>query len=302
MSTATLAMDKEDTPEEWASRPPNLLSSLKRSPAGVAGVIIALVVVMLAVGGQWIEPHNPATIHLDIRFEPPVFAGGSWTYPLGTDHLGRDILSRLIAGTRISGIVGVVSALLAGVFGVVYGLVAGYFGGLIDDVMMRIVDAFLGIPFVVMVVALSGVIGAGLITLIVVLALASWVPFARVTRAEVSLIKRLEYITAARLLDQTTWRILRRHVLPNAIGAPIVLAALQVGYSILAESALSFLGLGVQPPDITWGLILADGRDYMTSAWWLTAFPGVAITFTVLGAVLVGDWLRTELDPRLRSI
>jgi peptide/nickel transport system permease protein len=171
----------------------------------------------------------------------------------------------------------------------------------LETVLMRIADAFLGIPYIVLVVAISGVVGPGLVTLILILGFTGWVTYARVTRGEVLVVREMEYVIAARVVGQTKRKIMFGHILPNVVTSAIVLAALEVASTILAESSLSFLGLGVQPPTVTWGLMLADGRQYLGSAWWMATFPGIAITITVLGVVFLGDWLRDVLDPRLRG-
>jgi peptide/nickel transport system permease protein len=288
--------------EARSRRAPRWLRSLGQSRVGVAGILIVTVVVLVALIGPYITPLDPYQHNLRSRFEPPgtTDAAGN-VYILGTDQLGRDILSRIIVGTRISVLIGVLSVLIAGVVGVIYGVVSGYFGGWIDDALMRFADAFLAIPFIVLVVAAAGVLGPGLFTLILILGLTRWVTYARVTRAETLSVRESEYVTAARALGQSNWRIITRHVLPNIFGSILVIASLMIATAVLAESALSFLGLGVQPPAITWGLMLSDGRQYIGSAWWMTAFPGIAITVTVLGTVFVGDWLRDVLDPRLRG-
>ena len=279
-----------------------LWRSLRRSPSGIAGVIIVALVLVVTAFGPALTPHDPLQHNLRARFQPPghTDARGN-TYLLGTDQLGRDILSRIIAGTRISVLIGIGSVAIAGVIGVIYGLVAGFFGGVVDDLLMRFADAFLAIPFIVLIVAAAGVLGAGLWTLVLILGLTRWVTYARVTRGETLAARELEYVTAARALGQSNWRIMTRHILPNVTASILVIATLMIATTVLAESALSFLGLGVPPPAITWGLMLADGRQYIGSAWWMTTFPGVAITITVLGTVFLGDWLRDVLDPRLQG-
>lgn len=277
------------------------VQSLRRSPVGIMGIILISIVLFFAIFGPSVSPHDPTQHNLRARFKPPGFTSGTGTYLLGTDQLGRDILSRVIAGSRISVMVGSTSVVIAGTIGVVYGLIAGFVGGRVDALLMRIADALLGIPFIILVVAVSGVVGPGLITLILILGFTGWVTYARVTRGEVLVVRELEYVTAAHAIGQSALRIMLKHILPNVMTSAIILAALQVGVTILAESSLSFLGLGVQPPTITWGLMLADGRQYLGSAWWLATFPGIAITLTVLGVVFVGDWLRDVLDPHLRG-
>jgi peptide/nickel transport system permease protein len=279
-----------------------VLRSLRRSPVGLAGLAIVAWIVGLAAFGPWISPYDPARPDLLARFQPPVWLeGGDASHPLGTDQLGRDIVSRLIVGSRVSVIVGIASVAIATCVGVTMGLVAGYYGGWWDVLLMRLTDAFLSIPFLVLVVAIAGVVGPGILTIILILGLTGWVVFSRVVRGEVLALREQEYVMAARALGQADVVILARHILPNVTASVIVLGTLQVATSILAESALSFLGLGVQPPTVTWGGMLADGRQHLGGAWWLATFPGLMITVTVLGVVFLGDWLRDVLDPKLRD-
>ena len=284
------------------SAPLRVLSILAQSPVGVAGSLIVTVVVLLAFIGPVISPHDPLNRNIRDRFKPPGFVDQSGNlYSLGNDQLGRDIFSRIIAGSRVSVLVGVVSVLIAGTLGVIYGLFSGFVGGIVDSVMMRIVDGLLAIPFIILVIAISGVVGAGLSTLILILGFTGWTTYARVIRGEVLKVRAMEYVIAAYALGQSRPKVMFLHILPNVVHSAIVLAAVQVGVTILAESSLSFLGLGVKPPTVTWGLMLSDGRQYINSAWWMTAFPGIAITITVLGVVFLGDWLRDFLDPNVRG-
>ena len=279
----------------------NFLRSLRKSTVGMIGFIIVAIVFLLALFGPLIVPHDPFEANLRARFAEPGFSDANGTYILGTDQLGRDIFSRIIVGSRVSVLVGVVAVMIAGSIGVVYGLIAGFVGGWLDMLLMRLADALLGIPFIILVVAISGIVGAGLTTLILILGLTGWVTYARVVRGEVLKVRNLEYVVASYAIGQSSTMIMFRHILPNVISSAIILAATQVGVTILAESSLSFLGLGVKPPDITWGIMLADGRQYISSAWWMTTFPGIAITITVLGVVFMGDWLRDSLDPKIRG-
>ncbi|HCU98346.1 MAG TPA: peptide ABC transporter permease [Chloroflexi bacterium] len=281
-----------------------IVSSLKgRRLTGVGsiGLIIVSVVVILAIVGPYVSPHDPIQHNLKARYKPLGYSDDNGTYILGTDQLGRDIFSRIIAGCRVSVIVSIFAVVIAGSIGVSYGLIAGFVGGWVDQVMMRIADALLSIPFIVLVVAISGVVGAGIFTLILILGFTGWVTYARVTRGEVLVAKELDYVIAATVVGQSKLKIMFQHILPNVMSSAVVLAALQVGVTIIAESSLSFLGLGVQPPSVTWGLMLADGRASIGSAWWMTTFPGIAITVVVLGVVFLGDWMRDVLDPRLRG-
>ena len=268
---------------------------------GTIGLVIVSIVIILAIIGPYISPHDPIQHHLQARYKPLGYTDENGTFMLGTDQLGRDILSRIIAGCRVSVIVSIFAVVIAGSIGVSYGLIAGFVGGWVDQIMMRIADALLSIPFIVLVVAISGVVGAGIFTLVLILGFTGWVTYARVTRGEVLVAKELDYVIAATVVGQSKIRIMFQHILPNVMSSAVVLAALQVGVTIIAESSLSFLGLGVQSPSITWGLMLADGRASIGSAWWMTTFPGVAITIVVLGVVFLGDWMRDVLDPRLRG-
>jgi peptide/nickel transport system permease protein len=277
------------------------VDSLRRSPVGLVGFIIVTIVVVLAVIGPVIVPHNPVEANLRARFMPPGFADERGVYLLGTDQLGRDIFSRIIVGSQVSVVVGVVSVLIAGFIGVLLGLMSGFFGGWIDSVIMRIADGLLAIPFIILVVAISGVVSPGLATLTLILGFTGWVTYARVVRGEVLKVREMEYVLAAYAVGQNRSRIMLSHILPNVISSAIIVAASQVGITILAESSLSFLGLGVKPPTVTWGLMLADGRQYINSAWWMTTYPGIAITITVLGVVFLGDWVRDVLDPNVRG-
>lgn len=272
-----------------------------RSPVGIIGGIIVALVLACALFGSFIAPHDATSHNLRARFKPPGFADDTGTYLLGTDQLGRDILSRVIMGSRVSVTVGVAAVVIAGTIGVLYGILAGFVGGWLDALLMRIADALLAIPFIILAVAVSGIVGPSLLTLILILGFTGWVTYARVARSEVLVVRELDYVTAARVVGQSDRQIMIKHILPNVLASAVVLAALQVGITILAESSLSFLGLGVQPPTVTWGLMLADGRQHLGSAWWMATFPGIAITITVLGVVFLGDWLRDVLDPRLRE-
>lgn len=278
------------------------LRRLGRSPVGILGVTLVLLVVFCALFAPWLAPHEPGKLQLGKRFLPPVWLEkGQWAYPLGTDQLGRDVLSRLLIGSRISVIVGVTASLIAGFIGVLLGLLAGYYGGLVDAIISRVVDTFLSIPFIVLALAVVTVIGSGLFNLILVLSVTGWVTYARVVRGEVLAVKERDYVLAARVLGVRSFMIALRHILPNVGASVIVLTTLNVGTTIIAETSLSFLGLGVDSRTITWGTMLADGREHIATSWWLATFPGVAITLTVLGIIFMGDWLRDILDPKMKE-
>lgn len=276
--------------------------ALLKSPAGMLGVLLVALVLLTAVAAPLLAPYDPLESNLRDRFQGPTwFPDEGKSYLLGTDQLGRDILSRVIYGTRISVLVGVSAVIISGVIGLLLGMISAFFGGVVDSLIMRVADAFLGIPFIIMVVAIAGLVGGGLWTIIVILGLTGWVGYARVVRSEALSIREREYILATQAIGQREGAIIFRHIMPNIMSSVIIMATLEVSRTIVAESTLSFLGLGVLSPTITWGNMLADGRDYVGSAWWMVTFPGLAITLTVLGVVLLGDWMRDVLDPRLRQ-
>ena len=281
---------------------PAWLRSLMRNSVGIVGLVIVAIVLITALAGPLFAPHNPAKLNVKTRYIPPAWsAEGDSRYLLGTDQLGRDVLSRLIYGARVSVIVGLLGVSISVLVGVTIGLTSGYIGGRVDNLLSRLVDTFMAIPFIILALAAVGFLGPGLFNLIIVLGLTGWVTFARVVRGEVLAVKSMEYITAARTIGQSSWRIMLFHVLPNVTASIIVLSTLQIATVIIAESSLSFLGMGVQPPTITWGVMLSEGRNHLATSWWLATFPGVAISLTALGIILMGDWLRDALDPRLRQ-
>lgn len=285
---------------------PPILYSLLQNKIAALGMLIVLGMIFVAIFAPFIAPHQPAGDvpigeQLKRRLKPPAFVkGGTPEFLLGTDSLGRDILSRIIYGSRVSLTVGLTAVALSGTMGVLLGLISGYCGGLMDDIIMRIADIWLAFPFLIMAILFLSVLGAGLDKLIAVLALTGWVAYARVARGQVLAVREKDYVEAARALGVPNVRILFRHILPNTVAPIIVISSFAVATTILAEAALSFLGLGVKPAIPTWGGMLADGRDYLRDAWWLATFPGIAIMITVLGINLFGDWLRDYLDPRLK--
>ena len=263
-----------------------------RNPAFVAGSAIVLVVVLVAVFAPWLAPHDYRDQQLPKVLLPPFWQPrADPSYPLGTDHLGRDILSRILWGARTSLLVGVGGVLIAGTLGIVLGLVAGYFGRGVDDGIMRLVDVQLSFPPIFLVIAIMAVIGQSLLNVVVVLGLVTWVQYARVVRGVTLSVKEKDYVEGARASGAGHTRILARHILPNILPAVVVIATVNVSTLILAEAALSFLGLGVQPPTPAWGTMLAEGREVFRIAWWTAVFPGLAILITVLGINLLGDGL-----------
>ena len=276
-----------------------LWRKLGRHPLSLLGAVILLVVVGAAITAPWIAPHDPAKQSLIRRFTPPVWAdGGHSSYLLGTDQVGRDILSRIIHGARISLIVGMAAVVVSVLVGVALGLLSGYLGGRVDTVIMTVVDVTLSFPQLLLALAFVAALGPSLVTIIVVLGLTGWERYARVVRAEVLALREKDFIEAARAMGVNAQRILVRHVLPNTFSSIIVLSTLQVAQAILQEAALSFLGVGSGRTYPTWGQMIALGRDFVSVAWWLPTFPGLAILLTVLAINLVGDRLRDALDPR----
>lgn len=285
-------------PEERDRLPPRragwrqFRAVLLRDKKALAGVAVLSVFVLAAIFGPFLSPYDPN----DMLFE--MMAPPSLAHPLGTDDLGRDLLSRIVVGTRISLFVGVSTVAIALVIGVALGLVAGYFGGWIDNIIMRYIDLQWAFPNFIIAVYLVAVFGTGLLNIIVAISLAFVDDFARVARSMVLTIKEEQYIAAARTVGVPTHRIIWRHVLPNATAPIIVQATVSVSYAILGEASLSFLGLGVEADTPTWGLILADARSFISRAWWLGIFPGLAIMLTVLAINFIGDALRDFLDVR----
>jgi peptide/nickel transport system permease protein len=286
---------------------------LRRHRLGVIGIAILAVVVFAAIFSPVLAPYDPAEGDIMQRLRCPVLTScpvygtsntinGSSDHILGTDALGRDILSRLIYGARVSLIVGITAVLLGAGFGTAMGLFSGYYGGWLDTIIMRIGDIFLAFPYLLLAIAIVAVLGGGLANVIVVLAIATWVPYARITRGSVLSLKAQEFIVAARAIGVSDGSLLFKHLLPNVLTPIIVFATFAVAAAIIAEAGLSFLGLGVGSSRPTWGNMLADGRAYLSTAWWLATIPGLAIMLTVLSINLIGDWLRDALDPQLRNV
>jgi peptide/nickel transport system permease protein len=264
---------------------------------------IFTLVVVAAIGGENIAPHDPNGLDLGSAFKPPSWLeGGSIDYLLGTDNLGRDIFSRIIAGARISLEVALYAIVISGGIGALIGMIAGYFGKAVDAIIMRLVDIQMSIPSLALALVIATVLSPSLTTVIVVISITYWTWYARIIRGEILSLKERDYVALARVAGCSTATIFARHLLPNILNTLLVLASLQVGQVIIFEASLSFLGLGIQNPDVSWGLMLADARNYITNAWWAITLPGVAIMLTCLSANLIGDWLRDTLDPRRRQL
>ena len=268
---------------------------------GLAGAATLCAVAVSAIAAPLLAPHDPLRQDLPQRLMPPGAVLDGITHLLGTDSLGRDVLSRIIYGARVSLTVAFVAVAMAGLTGVVAGLLSGYYRGTVDAVLMRLADVILSVPFLLLAIATVAVLGPNFTNLILVLGCTRWPRYARVTYAQTLAVREQEFVHAERALGASDGRILARHLLPNVLSPIMVVATLEVGLMIIFEAALSFLGLGVQPPAPSWGGMLSEGRDYLATAWWLATFPGLAIMMTVLAANLVGDGMREVLDPRARS-
>ncbi len=262
-----------------------------------AAVAVLVVFVVVALAAPTLAPHDPNAQDLAARLQPPLSSG----HLLGTDLLGRDVLSRLLYGARVSLLIGFAAVGIAGVVGVAVGLLSGYFGGWLDTIVMRIVDAWLAFPFLLLAIAIVAVLGTGLRNLVLALVVTSWVIYARLVRGEVLSLREREYVMASRGLGVSHWRILVGHVLPNVLPPVLVVATLELGVVIVTEASLSFLGLGVEASRPTWGAMLADGRAYIERAWWLATLPGLAIFAIVLAVNVLGDGLRDAIDPRFEG-
>jgi peptide/nickel transport system permease protein len=271
-----------------------------RLPLLAAGGVLALIV-LLAVFADRVAPAGPNEQDIAARLRPPALAGGSWSRPLGTDELGRDVLSRLLHGGRVSLAVGLLAVAVSCPLGVVVGLASGFLGGWIDRTLMRLTDIQLAIPTILLAMALVTVLGPGVPNLVITLSVTGWTIYARLVRGETLVVRGREFVEATRAAGAGQARIMFRHVLPNVVSPVIVVATFAVGSMVVLEATLSFLGIGVPLRVVTWGSMLNGGRTYLKSAWWITAFPGLAIFLTVLAVNALGDFMRDALDPHLRN-
>lgn len=284
---------------------PAVLTAPKRKKA--RGLLIFFIAVfalltLAAIFGPMLLPETPA--HLDLRrtFQPPVFMGGTWANPLGTDQLGRDVLTMVVYGARVSLTIAFASVLVGGALGSLLGMVSGYSGGWVDTLFARVADAQLALPYIVVALAVVMAFGPSFPVVVGVISLSIWVPYARVVRSQVLVIRESEYVALGRVAGLRTSKILFRHIIPNVLPSAIVLATLDFGKVIIFEASLSFLGLGIQPPQTSWGLAIAESRTYLTSGWWIVAMPGIALALTALSSSVIGDALRDWADPRLKEI
>jgi len=283
---------------------PARVSRIFRDVPFVPALILALLV-LSALTADLIAPHDPTLPISGAGINSPPFwmEGGSTRTPLGTDFQGRDELSRLIHGARVSLLVAVTGTAVAGGIGLILGILAGYLGGWVDQVVMRVTDAWLALPSLVFAIFLAALLGPGVFNIIIVFGLIYWTRYARVMRGEVLSLRERDYVRLAQVAGLSHWKIIVRHIVPNVLNTWMVLASLTVGVVIITEASLSFLGLGVPPPTPAWGLMLAEARrTLMGGQWWLTVFPGICISVVVLAANLFGDWMRVRLDPRQRNL
>jgi peptide/nickel transport system permease protein len=287
-----------------AVSPPSRFDFIRLEGFPFVPVFILVGLVLVAVFADVLAPHDPEIGRLALRFRPPFWqAGGSVEYLLGTDHLGRDVLSRLIFGARVSMVVGFTAVIFAGTLGTGLGIVSGYLGGWVDQVIMRVTDTWLALPALTFAIFLAAIVGPSEMNIVIILGAVYWTRYARVIRGEVLSLKEREFVRLAIVAGLSKRKIMVRHILPNVINSAIVLGTLMLGVVIVTEAALSFLGVGVPPPKPAWGLMLADGKKgLMVGYWWLTVLPGTCIVLMVLSANLLGDWLRVKLDPQLRQL
>jgi peptide/nickel transport system permease protein len=274
----------------------------RRQLPWVPGLILTALVVA-AIAAPYLAPHSPTDGDITLKLIPPVWTErGDWEHPLGTDRFGRDVLSRIIYGSRISLAVSLVAIFVAGTLGTLVGLVAGYRGGLVDAFLMRLTDIGLSLPIILIAVVMVAVSEPSFHNVILVIALLLWPRFARQIRGETLAVKEHDFVALAVVAGRSSAWIIRRHIFPNVVPTLLVITTLQVGFVVLLEGTLSFLGVGVPPPNPAWGLMIADGRGFLATAWWISLFPGLAMLLTVLAVNLMGDWLRDHLDPKLRQV
>lgn len=287
---------------EGAGQEPKVLRRMLRNRMVLVGGSLVLAMVLGAVFAPALSPHDPLAQETANRVRPPFWETGDLKHPLGTDPVGRDVLSRVLYGSRISLTLGIVAVVLSGTVGTLLGLVSGFYERHVGDLVMRLADVQLSFPVILLAISVVAVVGRSLFALVAVLAISGWVVYARTARGSVLSLKEKEFIEAARALGSGNLRILFRHILPNCVAPLLVIATVQMATMIILESGLSFFGLGTQPPTPSWGGMLAEGREYLIAgAWWLTTFPGLAISVTVLGINLLGDGLRDVLDPQLQN-
>jgi peptide/nickel transport system permease protein len=285
----------------WRRNLAGFLADLRRHPLALMGGIVVLVYVLAAIFAPQLTVHDPTRGNLRLRLDPPAwYPDGNWVYPLGTDAQGRDLLTRIVFGARVSLAVGLLSVGVSVAVGTFLGAIAGYYRGRIDDLVSRFADLLLAFPYLIFAIGVMAFLGPGFTNLILALTFKGWVEFFRLVRGEMLSQKTQEYVEAARMAGQSHAAIIAREILPNIIQSVFVLGTLRMGYLIIMEASLSFLGLGIQPPTPAWGSMVAAGRDYLLVAWWVSTFPGIAILILVLAINVFGEGLRDILDPRLK--
>jgi len=297
-----LSMREYDTDKKDFKSKVKLAGEILRQIPIIPILILFFVLILPSIAADLIAPHHPTLGVPAMRLQPPVFFGGSWEYPFGTDQIGRCIFSRVIHGASVSLSVALVGIFVGGFIGTTLGLIAGYFGGKLDALIMRLVETTMSIPLILLALALAMALGPSFRAIIIVIVIVLWAYYARQIRGEVLGLRERDFIDRARVSGASDFRIIIHHILPNVINTLVVLASLQVAVVIIMEATLSFLGLGLPRPYPAWGLMVADGRTLIVSAWWIAFFPGLAIVLTVLALNLLGDWLRDRLDPKLRQI
>ena len=299
----TIAAETSPARGRMAGALRHVVGAMREAPRVAVVILVGLAAV--AIFADLIAPYDPT---LPVKganvFDPPVWMeGGRTATPLGTDFQGRDVLSRLIFGARVSLLVGLMGTLVAGGIGTAMGILAGYVGGWVDQVIMRVTDAWLALPALVFAIFLAALVGPSMWNIVIILGSVYWTRYARVIRGEVLTLREREFVKLAEIAGASKLRVMRRHILPNVMNTTMVLASLTIGVVIIAEASLSFLGVGVPPPQPAWGLMLSEARSMlMAGQWWLTVFPGICIVLIVLATQLFGDWLRVRLDPQLRNL
>lgn len=291
-------------PADAAAAPATAAGTVRRRTTRLALTGAAFVLFLGAVAGAapWLAPHDPTRQSLRARLGAPTLeAADGRAHVLGTDHLGRDVLSRVIYGSRVSLVVGLAAVVVGGLLGASLGLLAGFRGGWMDSVIMTVADAQLAFPFILLAIGIIAVLGPSFPTLIVVIGLSGWVSYARVLRSQVLVLRSREFVDAILALGGSAGRVILRHILPNVLSTLVVIATLELARAIVLEATLSFLGLGVQPPTPSWGGMVHEGREYLDSAWWISTFPGIVLMLTSIVVSRTGDWLRDLLDPTLRG-
>jgi len=302
VGAATAMTERPGSGKTGKRRLPKFAQSLLQAKLALFGLFVLSSFAFMAIAAPILAPHDPQLIILKNRLRPPVWTEeGIPGHLLGTDSLGRDILSRVMYGARISMLVALSAVGISGTVGVVLGTIAGYYRGAADDVLMRFADIQLAFPSIVLYIAVMALVGSGLKNIILVLGFSGWVTYGRVVRGQVMSCREQEFVLAARAVGVRDVRIMARHIFPNTVAPLLIIATTAIAGVIISEASLSFLGLGVPPDVASWGSMLAEGREYIRSAWWLAMFPGLAIMLTVLGINTFGDWLRDYLDPRLKS-